>query len=134
VTEEEPDRLLTDEELDELAFQIPHVKAWVNAVERELFRAMEAGVEFKNAKLEPKRALRKWTLDPAAMIKRLRKIGKLDTVAPRVPLSPAQLEKELGRVKYREFAATEVDGARIVIAQSSGMKVAYTHPAGEDDE
>lgn len=120
---------LTNEQLDELAFWLPHVKAWLNAVETELLRELENGAEFENVGLEPKQARRKWRLlveengemvefDP---IKFLRKFSKLDVVAPRVPLSPTQAEKTLGAKVYSK--CTE-----FVVRESSGMKLAYTHP------
>jgi hypothetical protein len=134
MSDEEPTGLLTDEQLDELAFHLPHIKAWVAAVERELLRAIENGVEFRNVYLEPKRANRKWiefiprpegSLDqpkPFDVIKLLRKFSKLDVVAPRVPLSPSQAEKTLGRSVYSERCS------EFVVKESSGMKLAYTHP------
>lgn len=125
---------LTNEQLDELAFHLPHVRAWLNAVEAELLRELEAGASFENVKLEPKRANRKWclfvpqsdsdSLDapvPFDPIKFLRKFSKLDVVAPRVPLSPTQAEKTLGAKVYSQCSG-------FVVRESSGMKLAYTHP------
>jgi hypothetical protein len=134
MSDEEPTGLLTDEQLDDLAFHLPHIKAWVAAVERELQRAIDNGAVFKNVFLEPKRANRKWrdfflnkdgepdTEKPFDPIKFLRKFSKLDVVAPRVPLSPTQAEKTLGRAVYSERCS------EFVVKESSGMKLAYTHP------
>jgi hypothetical protein len=124
-------KLLTDEDLDKIAFEIPHVKAWLKAVERELLLSLERGVEFKNVKLEPKNATRKWCEhteegDAFDVLTFLRKFSKLDIVAPRVPLSPTQAEKTLGREVFAKCA-------QFVVKQSSGMKLAYTHPENEED-
>lgn len=122
---EEPAGLLSDQDLDDLAFELPHIKAWVTAVETEIERALERGVEFKNAKLVPKRATRKWREEVAAIIKRLRRFGKLDEVAPRVPLSPSVFEKTFGKKLY-------ADVRDLVVAESSGLKIAYSHPAEDE--
>ncbi len=115
--------MLTDKDLDDLAATLPHIKAWIAAVEAEIFSQLEHGVEFHNVKLVPKRATRKWLegLDP---LKLLRKFSKLDVVAPRVPLSPSQAEKTLGKKLYREKLAEHVS------AVSSGTRLAYCN----DDE
>ncbi len=118
--------LLTDDELDELASQLPHVKAWTKAVEDELLRALEAGTVFKNVSLEPKSATRKWESSFDALAT-LRKFSDLDVVAPRVPLTPTQAEKILGKSLYVDRLA------EFVVRQSSGMKLTYSHPETEKD-
>ena len=126
MTEDEPAGLLTNEQLDDLAFEIPHIKAWVAAVETEIETQLMLGVEFKNAKLVPKRATRKWTIDAQEIIRKLRKFARLDDIAPRVPLSPAAFEKALGRAKLAEVKD-------FYAAESSGMKIAFTHPEGDGE-
>jgi hypothetical protein len=118
--------LMTNKELDRLAADLPHVKAWVSAVENELVAQLEAGVDFHNVKLVPKRATRKWleSIDPIAL---LRKFSKLDIVAPRKPLSPSEAEKTLGKKLYRDKLAESVS------AVSSGMKLAYCNEEELED-
>lgn len=133
VESDEGETLMTDKELDAMAFHLPHVKAWVTAVEAQLFAALERGVKFENAYLTPKRADRKWSefiLDDEGqptnkrlnILARLKKFSRLDVIAPRKVLSPAQVEKALGRSTYSEIAKG------CVVKESSGMKLAYTHP------
>ena len=123
---------LTNKQLDELAFHLPHVKAWVKAVEDELLKALEEGVQFSNVGLEPKQARRRWIEvmedgTPFDVLKFLRKFSRLDVVAPRVPLSPSEAEKTLGKLVYKDKCA------EYVVKQSSGMKLAYSHPETEKD-
>lgn len=114
--------LMTNEELDEVARHLPRVKAWVAAVEKELLRELEAGVEFTNVRLEPKRANRKW-IEGLDVVKLLRKFSRLDVVAPRVPLSPSQAEKVLGKGVMAKLSKIEPP---VLVKESSGMKLAYT--------
>jgi hypothetical protein len=110
--------LLTNEQLDELAFEIPHIKAWLKAVEKEIQDALAEGAELKNAKLEPRLGNRKWVAG-ADVLKALRKFARLDIVAPRVPLSPTQAEKTLGRNAYAKL----VD----LVTRDQGTKLVYTY-------
>jgi hypothetical protein len=82
---------LTLDELDELAFHLPHVEAWTKAVRREIQTAIENGHEFANAKLVDSLGNRAWKPD-ADPLKVLRKFSRLDVIAPRVPLSPTLAE------------------------------------------
>lgn len=118
---------LTPEQLDELAFHIPHVKAWLEAAEKTLLAALNQDVELKNVRLVPTQARRYWTLEEADLIIRLRKFSKLDVVAPRVPLSPSQAEKTLGKKRFAEKLA------EFVVRRSSGLKLAYLNEETEED-
>ena len=118
---------LTPEQLDELAFHIPHVKAWLKAAEATLQSAINRGVELKNVELVPTRPTRYWTIEGKVLMDTLRKFSKLDVVAPRVPLSPAQAEKTLGKKLF---------GAKLagfVVRRSSGVKLAYSNEETEED-
>lgn len=119
---------LTPEQLDELAFHIPHVKAWLKAAEQTLATAINKGIELKNVCLVPTDPRRKWTLEGEDLITRLRKFSKLDVVAPRVPLSPAQAEKILGKKIYGQKLAG------FVVRESSGTKLAYVYEETEMTE
>lgn len=114
--------LLTNEDLDRVAADIPHVRAWLKAVETQIQSAIEDGAEFKNVSLVPTQAQRKWAegVDPLKVLRRLRM--KLDVIAPRKALSPAEAEKKLGKPIYAEKLAQHVT------KQSSGVKLAYANP------
>jgi hypothetical protein len=118
--------LMTNKELDRLAASLPHVKAWVKAVEDELVLQLQAGVEFNNVKLVPKRATRKWLAD-LDVIELLRKFSKLDVVAPRKPLTPSEAEKTLGKKLYKDKLA------QFAPAVSSGDKLAYCNEEELED-
>lgn len=119
--------LMTDEQLDALALDLPGIKAWIAAVEKDIEKALKDGATFTNAELVPKRANRAWQagLDVLAL---LRKFSKLDVVAPRVPLSPSAAEKTLGKSVYSDGLA------KFVVRESSGMKLAYKSTEVEEKE
>ena len=89
---------MTDEQLDEILAQLPFMEAWVAAIKEETVKRIEAGVEFKNAKMVPGRTTRGWS-DEAEALAWLRKSFPLKVVAPRKVLSVAQAEKVVGRGK-----------------------------------
>lgn len=112
--------LMTNEQLDEMAKHLPFIEAWVKAVKAEIESALRAGGEFTNASLERKIGNRTWKdgVDPLAL---LRKFSRLDVVAPRVPLSPTQAEKILGKDVYIDKLAQHihrpVTGTKLVLTQ-----------------
>ena len=118
--------MMTPKDLDLLARELPFVKAWVEAVEGELFRALEAGEEFSNAKLVPKRPMRKWSVG-VDVISLLSPFSPLDEIAPRKPLSPAEAEKVLGKPLFRDKLA------KSVTSQSSGMKLVFCNEEELED-
>lgn len=118
---------LTSEQLDELAYHLPHVKAWVKAVEAELLRRLRQGDEMENVALGDTLGNRAWRddIDP---LKVLRKFSRLDVIAPRKPLSPTQAEKTLGKQLYADKLAEFVH--RPVTPMS---KLVFSHPETEKD-
>ena len=119
---------LSDKQLDELATQVPYVKAWIKAVEEMLTLRIDNGAKLINAARVPTNPTRKWTKEGDDLMTLLRKFSKLDVVAPRVPLTPAQAEKTLGK---KLFAAKL---SEFVIKQSSGMKLIFTHDENEEEQ
>ena len=117
---------LSDKELDELASHVPHVKAWLKAVEDLLKLRIDNGVELNNASLVPTQPRRYWKPDIDVMAT-LRKFSKLDVVAPRVPLTPAQAEKTLGKKLFAEKLS------EFTVRESSGMKLTYKHDENEEE-
>jgi Protein of unknown function (DUF2800) len=119
---------LTPEELDDLAYHLPHVKAWIAAVEARLTKALNEGIELKNVTLVPTQPRRYWIQEGKDLIATLRKFSKLDVVAPRTPLTPAQAEKTLGK---KLFAAKL---AELTVRTSSGVKLHFTHEDNEEEQ
>jgi hypothetical protein len=112
---------LTTEQLDELAYHLPHVKAWVKAVEAELLRRLRQGDEMENVSLGDTLGNRTWK-DDCDPLKILRKFSRLDVIAPRKVLSPTQAEKTLGKSVYAKLAEFV---HRPVTAMS---KLVFSHP------
>lgn len=108
---------MSDKELDELAQQIPLLKSWLAAVEKRLMEQLEAGVSYSNVELGPTQPRRKWT-DEEKVLPRLVKMARIDVVAPRCLISPAEAEKLLGSSKYR----TLID---YVKKESGGVTLKY---------
>jgi len=118
---------LTDKQLDELAAQVPFVRSWLKAVEELISLRLDNGAELTNVFLVPTQPRRYWTKEGDDLLTLLRKFSKLDVVAPRVPLSPTQAEKTLGK---KLFAAKL---SEFVVKQSSGTKLAYATEETEED-
>ena len=112
----------TDEELDQLARELPHVEAWVKAVKAELLSRLRQGSEMENVCLGDTLGNRAWK-DDCDPLKILRKFSRLDVIAPRKALSPTQAEKTLGKSLYAEKLAQFVH--RPVTAMS---KLVFSHP------
>lgn len=123
-----PISALSDAELDELASHVPFVKAWLKAVEDKIKSALDNGAELANVSLIPTQARRLWSKDGKDLIILLRKFSKLDVVAPRVPLSPAQAEKTLGKKLFAEKLS------EFTVRQSSGMKLTYKQEDTDTEE
>ncbi len=102
--------ILTDEELDAAAAFIPLMKAWASAVEKELLTRLQGfpAPQFQYAELKPKIGNRQWVGEKPPLVV-LRKLGKLDVVAPRVVISPTQAEKAFGKKVYEDYLAKFVD-------------------------
>jgi hypothetical protein len=105
--------------LDDLAGKMPLIKAWVAAIDTKIEELLIEGHAFENATLAPKRATRKWYLEGDALIDLLSMYAPLDKVAPRVPLSPSQMEKEIGKKLYIAEMAEQV------FSESSGLGLKY---------
>lgn len=115
------DRVLSPAELDKLIPEILMVEAWVASVRQRILEELEGGELFDHARLEPKRALRKWKEEPeeviASLQELLKDLGKdssIDKVAPRKVVSPAEAEKLVGKGNFAHLAADRVK------AESSG--------------
>jgi len=111
--------MLTTEELDAILPDLEFVKAWVQAVEDEVYRRLQDGEDFENAELAPGRKTRAWA-DEDEGLNWLRKDFPLKVVAPRKVLSIAQAEKVVGRgLIPDELIATKQSADRLVIRKRS---------------
>lgn len=123
----EPSSLvLSWKELDELIPEVLLVEAWAASVRTQIQAGLEKGdYNFQNARLEAKRALRKWKEeDPAKLIQMLmdalESLGKAsdeDRVAPRKVASPAEAEKMLGKANFAHLMQGQI------VAESSGYNL-----------
>ena len=115
-----PDVHLTDKLLGEILDKIEIVEPWLAAVRRLGQERLEAGRSIDGWKLVPKRALRRWAgADDDEVIATLSATGMhADQFTTVKPLTPAQVEKRVGK---KEYAATI---APHVVKTSSGMTLA----------
>lgn len=120
-------RTLSLEEMSDLIPDLLLIESWVGAVKVQIHQALEDGEEVPGADLVPKRAYRKWTVEEAALIARLKKtLGSLgkpasdDDVAPRKVISPAEAEKAIGKANFADLLA---DAAK---AEPSGFNLVLT--------
>lgn len=93
---------LTDKELSALLERVPLIRSWCNALEKQAQAKLLEGEDVPGYKLVEGKSTRKWA-DAEKAQKYLRnKRYKLDDIAPRVFLSPAQAEKLLGKKQFQE--------------------------------
>lgn len=113
---------LTNDELATLMDRLEVVGPLFDSVRRLSQARAEAGQNLNGWKLVPKRALRRWAT-PDAILETLDKtlLGK-DNYSVRSILSPAQVEKKIGKQRYDQHVAQHVT------KQSSGVTLA---PVGD---
>ena len=94
---------LRGQELADALESIPFLRAWANAVEQHALGMLVAGKKVPGYKLvRSQPGHRRWN-NPAKVLRRLKREGHdMDDVAPRVVLSPAQLEKVLNTDEFEE--------------------------------
>lgn len=118
-----PNVALSDAKVAELLDKIEIIEPWLNAVKQLALDRMEAGNKLPGYRLVPKRALRIWASEDAEVLSDLSAAGfhEADYSALK-PLSPAQVERKVGKKAY------DATVAGLVVKQSSGSKL-----AGEGD-
>jgi len=94
--------LLTPEQRGALVLQLKQVRNWVDKVEKAALADLRAGRQIPGLKLVPGRNKRSWEDEEAAQKKLKGKRFKIDDIAPRKLLSPAQAEKLLGKDKFQK--------------------------------
>lgn len=95
--------LLTVDELDEMAQDILQMEAYCQRYREIVRMKLEAGVEFKNASLQPKRAMPKWD-DAEEVLDLLKKsrLLKRDEFEPRKLMPPGAFKTAMAKELKRE--------------------------------
>lgn len=114
-----PARALTDDELGDLLDRIALVEPWMRAVKQLGHERAEAGRVPPGYKLVAKRATRKYSAEQDDILNALDDAG-VDTseVTTTKILSPAQIERVVGKDVYRDVVAP------MVVKESSGTTLA----------
>jgi hypothetical protein len=112
------------------------VKAWLKAVDEFAYAELEAGRPIPGYKLVEKRAQRKYRNGEGEVIEALQSDPMLeieieDCFEPRSLLSPAQLEKKVGKDFVARFTVKESSGHALV--PESDKRPAVTKATAQDD-
>jgi hypothetical protein len=114
-----PEGALSNDDLGDILDRIEIIQPWLAAIKALAEDRIKQGQTVPGYKLVPKRALRRFVDDDADVVKYLEAQGfDLDDVTVVKPLTPAQLERKVGK---RRYAA---DIAGIVVRASSGNTIA----------
>lgn len=102
--------------LAEVLAEAEVIDVWIAAVREEALARAKDGVEIAGFKLAQKRAMRQW-LDESALVKKAQQHGH-DPYGPQPVLSPAQLEKKIGKgtfgMVYAGLAESRSSGVVLV--------------------
>jgi hypothetical protein len=111
---------ISDAKLADLLDKIELLEPWMRALRALAQERMEAGTSVPGWKVVPKRALRRWADDaPEEVLSALAQAGlHEDDYSVTKPLSPAQVERKVGRKTY------EAAVAPLVVKTSSGNTIA----------
>ncbi len=116
--------VLSLSELSDLIPDILFAEAWAKAAREVIEEALQSGATVPGASLEPKRATRKWDVEPPLVLQKLQdllqELGKSsdpDTVNPRKLVSPAEAEKLTGKPAFKNHLSG------YVAAESSGFNL-----------
>lgn len=111
------------------------LEAWIAAVRRHAFLLMEKGTEVPGWKLVEKRALRRYT-DEDGAYRHLVGLGFDEDriTGPRKLLSPAQIEKVVGKDAYAEIAEDFIEkkSSGLTLAAESDPRKAMNVPLGAE--
>lgn len=115
--EPKPDFVVPPDQIDDLCSLLLQVEDWAKSFRAFLVEQLNAGVKLEAAYLGDGNTLRGWKEDgdPEDLRKAIQQTlskhklpATIDTVAPRVTLSPPALEKAIGKTQFR-FAFAETD-------------------------
>jgi len=114
-----PDKQLSDQALGDLLDKIEIITPWLKAVKELALERAKAQRTIPGHKLVPKRKRRMWADDPDVIMETLEHEGlPPDKFARLSVLSPAQVQKNLGKKLYDQHVAPHV------VKQSSGLTLA----------
>lgn len=100
--------LMTEEQIVEVLTNAPQIEKWLKAVKDYALDAALGGIEFPGMKLVAGRSTRSYS-DEEALLDSLHDAGVEDAlIYERNLLSPAKLEKLLGKKEYGRIAAPYV--------------------------
>jgi hypothetical protein len=105
----------SDEQIGALLYRFDEVEAWMKAVRDHAFARLTAGVTVPGWKLVEKRATRKWVDEDAVRSWAKAKKLKASAITTTELLSPAAMEKALGK----KFIPAD-----LIVKQSSGLILA----------
>ena len=95
--------LLSDEEVGQVLTRAKELSKWIKSLEEYVNKALLAGKPIPGWKLVLGRSSREWTGGPDAAFAKLQEAGIPEAVLyKREPLSPAAVEKAVGKEAYRE--------------------------------
>lgn len=109
IQEDFPDLDGPEEALVRVLPRLPMIRDWCAAVEARALRVLESGQDLPGWKLVEGRGSRVWTSEEDAQHVAKAARLKVDLFAPRKMISPAQMEKLIGRRKYRNRFADVVE-------------------------
>jgi hypothetical protein len=104
--------------ISESMSMIEDLKAWIRAVEKTAYNALEIGQTIDGWKLVAKRATRKWIDEEAALAKIRRPLGGKKAVIVEKLITPAQAEKAA------KAAGVAIDLEELTVRESSGTTLA----------
>ena len=109
-------RELDVEKLPAALAMVDEIEEWAAAVRKLAHSRLEHGAVIQGWKLVEKRPTRKWRVDEQRVFRKARRAGiKVDQYAPRVLVSPAQLEK-LGVSVTTDMAESKSSGTTLARA------------------
>jgi hypothetical protein len=97
---------LTLDEITILLKSFPVIKAWIQTVEEYALEQAVKGIELPGFTLGLTRSTRVW-IDEQQVITKLQD-QDIDYIAPRTLLTPAQMEKLLGKKKFASLLADDI--------------------------
>ena len=124
---------LTVNELAHLLSQVNIITDWVKSIEARVNQEALTGVSVPGYKLVRGRGSRKWRDENTTLTTLKKKRHSVDSIAPRKLLSVAQMEKHLGKKKFKELSRqVNVIPGRITLAPESDKRQEIDPSIGDD--
>ena len=117
-----------------LLLQADVIDTWIGAVRQEALDRALAGETVDGYKLVAKRATRQWAVDVERVASAVKARG-IDPYAEPALLSPAQLEKRVGKVEFRAYAPlVEAISGGLTLVPESDKRIGTSHLGHEADK